>query len=569
MDGWIVNIRFDQDVNSLNVWSGILESQNGKRDFVIKDIDYNTVVAAGSQVCPGFQGFTNYNLLPTATITFIPNLGTKNVNPVSETTTAASTTTTTVTPTTTTTVSATIATTTTVATTAVTENIVTDDTTDNVFDYDSVLEKSILFFEAQRSGALPSDNRIPYRNDSALDDVGTNGEDLTGGWYDAGDFVKFNLPMASATTMLIWGLERFGDAYMAAEELDNMYKSIKWPLDYFLKCWNPDAQEYYYQVGDPEADHNYWGRPEDMTIYRPAYKLTTSVKGSDVAGETAAALAAGSIVFQLEDAAYSQTLLTEAISLYTYAKTYTGIYPLTDFYKSSGYRDELCVAAVWLYKATGDNNYLTEAKSYFDNFVPWAQSWDEKAPACQLMLFEITQEAVYKNAIIDFFSSWMSGDVPYTTCGLAFRDEWGSLRYAANTAFLALLAADDGINPNQYREWAISQINYILGDNKLNMSYVIGYSNSYPLRPHHASSSCPLEGTCDWSNFHSSDPNPQILYGALVGGPDINDSYVDDRTRYEFSEVACDYNAGLQSAIAGIVSLHESGSLPAVALRDC
>ncbi|XP_050412664.1 endoglucanase F isoform X2 [Patella vulgata] len=301
MDGWIVNIRFDQDVNSLNVWSGILESQNGKRDFVIKDIDYNTVVAAGSQVCPGFQGFTNYNLLPTATITFIPNLGTKNVNPVSETTTAASTTTTTVTPTTTTTVSATIATTTTVATTAVTENIVTDDTTDNVFDYDSVLEKSILFFEAQRSGALPSDNRIPYRNDSALDDVGTNGEDLTGGWYDAGDFVKFNLPMASATTMLIWGLERFGDAYMAAEELDNMYKSIKWPLDYFLKCWNPDAQEYYYQVGDPEADHNYWGRPEDMTIYRPAYKLTTSVKGSDVAGETAAALAAGSIVFQLED----------------------------------------------------------------------------------------------------------------------------------------------------------------------------------------------------------------------------------------------------------------------------
>lgn len=44
--------------------------------------------------------------------------------------------------------------------------------------------KSILFYEAQRSGKLPPDNRIPWRADSALHDRGDNGEDLTGGWYD-------------------------------------------------------------------------------------------------------------------------------------------------------------------------------------------------------------------------------------------------------------------------------------------------------------------------------------------------------------------------------------------------
>lgn len=44
--------------------------------------------------------------------------------------------------------------------------------------------KSILFYEAQRSGKLPANNRITWRADSALSDHGDSGEDLTGGWYD-------------------------------------------------------------------------------------------------------------------------------------------------------------------------------------------------------------------------------------------------------------------------------------------------------------------------------------------------------------------------------------------------
>ena len=51
-------------------------------------------------------------------------------------------------------------------------------------DYAKVLELSLLFYEAQRSGKLPADNRIPWRGDSALGDRGLNGEDLTGGYYD-------------------------------------------------------------------------------------------------------------------------------------------------------------------------------------------------------------------------------------------------------------------------------------------------------------------------------------------------------------------------------------------------
>ena len=63
--------------------------------------------------------------------------------------------------------------------------------------------------------------------------------------------------------------------------------------------------------------------------------------------------------------------------------------------------------------------------------------------------------------------------------------------------------------------------------------------------------SCPTSGSCGWNQFHTLDPNPHILYGALVGGPDGNDDYVDDRENFQRNEVATDYNAGFQSAVAG------------------
>nr|KAG5687077.1 hypothetical protein BaRGS_017095 [Batillaria attramentaria] len=52
------------------------------------------------------------------------------------------------------------------------------------YDYGEVLYKSILFYEAQRSGWLPDDRRVWWRGHSALEDKGVFGEDLSGGWYD-------------------------------------------------------------------------------------------------------------------------------------------------------------------------------------------------------------------------------------------------------------------------------------------------------------------------------------------------------------------------------------------------
>lgn len=69
---------------------------------------------------------------------------------------------------------------------------------------------------------------------------------------------------------------------------------------------------YRWQVGDGKTDHRCWQRPENMTTSRRAYKIDENHPGSDVAGETAAAMAAASIVFRTTNPHYSHLLLHHA-----------------------------------------------------------------------------------------------------------------------------------------------------------------------------------------------------------------------------------------------------------------
>lgn len=65
---------------------------------------------------------------------------------------------------------------------------------------------------------------------------------------------------------------------------------------------------------------------------------------------------------------------------------------------------------------------------------------------------------------------------------------------------------------------------YILGD--CGRSYVVGFGSNPPTHVHHRGASCPLETgglgsdapACDFSNFNLATSNPNILFGALVGG---------------------------------------------------
>ncbi|XP_045614932.1 uncharacterized protein [Procambarus clarkii] len=435
------------------------------------------------------------------------------------------------------------------------------------YDYAQVLCMGILFYEAERSGHLPADQRVTWRYDSALDDGSDVGHDLTGGYYDAGDHVKFGFPMAFSATMIAWGLLDFADGYEAAGQTEYGRDALKWATDYFLKAYTAHW-EFYGQVGNGGIDHAYWGRPEDMTMERPSYKIDEQAPGSELAGETAAALAAASIVFKDVDPAYSAQVLAVASELYEFADAKREHYHISipdaaGYYQSwSGYYDELLWAALWLNRATGDSTYLDRARGHYAEIPVTPNnklqqfSWDDKRAGAFSLGTLLDPDFTSYATDIQAYIEYLKNEATYTPKGLVYLDTWGPNRHAANVAFLFFWNANQGLDPEENRQWATKQIDYILGDT--GRSFVVGFGVDPPRRPHHRSSSCPsLPGACDdgWADKQPG-PNPQTLYGALVGGPGQDDSYTDDRMDYVHNEVACDYNAAFVGALAALVELH-------------
>ncbi|NLT53420.1 MAG: endoglucanase, partial [Actinomycetales bacterium] len=440
------------------------------------------------------------------------------------------------------------------------------------FAYGEALQKSLWFYEAQRAGKLPADNRVSWRGDSALTDGSDVGLDLTGGYYDAGDHVKFGFPMAFTTTMLAWGGVDFANGYTASGQMEYLKRDVKWATDYFIKA-HPSANVLYGQVGHGGDDHKWWGPAEVMKMARPSFRIDSGCPGSDLAGETAAAMAASSMLFKGSDSGYAATLLSHAKQLYSFADNYRGKYSdcITDaagYYKTWGdYWDELVWGAIWLYRATGDSSYLAKAESYYANLgteqqssekkFKWTVAWEDKSYATYTMLAKITGKQQYMtdaNRWLDYWTTGYNGQrITYSPGGQAWLDTWGSLRYAANTAFVALYYSDwltDSTLKARYHDFAKRQIDYALGDNPRKSSYVIGFGANSPRNPHHRTA----HGS--WlDNINEPTVSRHILYGALVGGPSsANDSYTDSRNDYTMNEVATDYNAAFTGALARLYS---------------
>lgn len=116
--------------------------------------------------------------------------------------------------------------------------------------------------------------------------------------------------MAFTATLMAWSIIDFGRNM--GPHLGDAVVALRWATDYLLKA-TAVPNVVYVQVGDAFRDHSCWERPEDMDTPRTVYKVDPAHPGSDVAGETAAALAAGSIVFRGRDPGYSRVLLNRAV----------------------------------------------------------------------------------------------------------------------------------------------------------------------------------------------------------------------------------------------------------------
>jgi len=113
-------------------------------------------------------------------------------------------------------------------------NILEND--NNQYNYSAVLYASLLFYESQRAGKLLSTNRISWRSDSMLDDGKAQGIDLVGGYFNDGDdLTKSTLMIAGFTTTIAWGVIDYEDAYIKANQLNDVHDAIRWSMDYLIK----------------------------------------------------------------------------------------------------------------------------------------------------------------------------------------------------------------------------------------------------------------------------------------------------------------------------------------------
>ncbi|KAF8387731.1 hypothetical protein HHK36_026385 [Tetracentron sinense] len=425
--------------------------------------------------------------------------------------------------------------------------------------YADALKIGLQFFDVQKSGKLVN-NKISWRGDSALQDGSEEDLDLSKGMYDAGDHIKFGFPMAFTATVLSWAILEYGDQMNAVKQLGPAQDSLKWITDYLINA-HPSENVLYIQVGDPDMDHKCWERPEAMTEKRPLTQVNTSSPGTEVAAETAAAMASASLVFKTINPTYSKSLLKHAQQLFTFADTYRGSYSVSipqvqTYYNSTGYEDELLWAATWLYHATGDQSYLKyvtvqNGKAFARWGSPTWFSWDNKLAGTQVLLsrvsfFSAKEASNEENLGLQMYrktaGSVMCGLLPdsptatssRTDNGLIWVSEWNSLQHPVASAFLAVLYSDymltsrtstlycDGSSytPADLRKFAISQADYVLGNNPMKMSYLVGSGSNYPQYVHHRGASIPADADTGCSDgfkwLNSTEPNPNIAVGALV-----------------------------------------------------
>ncbi|MDO5558879.1 MAG: glycoside hydrolase family 9 protein [Oscillospiraceae bacterium] len=424
-------------------------------------------------------------------------------------------------------------------------------------------------------------------NKDVLDPDGDGCVDVAGGFHDAGDHVKFGMPEGYSGATLGWDYYEFRDEYDKTGQSEHAETLIRYFNDYFMKCTYLDddgkAVAFCYQVGDGDIDHQYWNAPEIDEMPRKGWFATDELISTDVLSISSASLAINYLNFRDSDPEYAQKSLKYAEALFEFADRAEKKAVNKDggkgYYTSGKWEDDYCFASIWLYMCTKEKKYLDNVLSNVDYYAPscWTYCWNDVWAGVMTVLAEAddmygtkTTNSVGKEStefvdefvkmqnkspyedinwwsqIEKTFDNWMNGTTPKTSpAGYAFLQVWGSARYNTATQFLAMVYdKHHGDKTSKYGEWAKSQMDYLLGENPLNRCYVVGYSDISAKYPHHRAASG--LSVCE-------DPGEQryVLYGALVGGPDLDDNHIDVTSDWIYNEVTIDYNAAFVGACAG------------------
>jgi endoglucanase len=448
--------------------------------------------------------------------------------------------------------------------------------------YGSLLSHALFFYKAQRDGPkvdssvlgrkpshLADETASVYATPVYANDTLKKGltrvsgpVDVSGGWFDAGDYLKF-VETASYVDLVMLLAVRDQPDTMGPSGPADFFDEARFGLDWLLKMYDDETQTLYYQVGigDGNAsilgDHDFWRLPEADDLlkvspgdaayfvhYRPAFVVgpAGSKISPNLAGRLAADFALGSVVYRSADEPFANRCLLAAEHVYHLADTSLVGNPFTtapyDYYPETAWQDDLELGSTELYQALASVASLpsglpeTDPNFYLGEAAKWAQAYitSSNDGADSLNLYDVsalahyelwtamsragspTHLAVQKAALLEDLKAQVE-----TGSEAAKHDPFElGLQYATVDAVphalgLALSADfyEELSGDTRYHSFGLAQRDWVFGANAWGSSFIVGAGMTFPDCMQHQIAN--LVGSLDGSS--------PLLLGAAVDGP--------------------------------------------------
>ena len=410
--------------------------------------------------------------------------------------------------------------------------------------------------------------------------------DLTGGWFDCGDHVKFGQTEYYAAYTLLKGYEAFPHGYddyysydykgySAANDyswegkkgtpngIPDILDELRYACEYFIKCAR-NSTTFYSQVGDGNADHLNWVTSVVMATMprnqggekEGSRTIVKNPADAAMPAHCAATLALMSRMYKKFDPDFAALCLTHAKFAYDYAKANKGkAVAAGSFYPANGSPAaayaSMCAEMYW---ATGTESYKTEALAEAANITNhnYVYCYNNTQDMAAYNLARLGNAAMLTR--FNDFVALYKGNCDANGLCKSGDGTWGPLRYNANTAFI--VALHEAYNKKTTIDKFITdQIDYIMGKNAKNFSFIVGMApagKTAAEHPHHRNVYLIDDIMANQATMVIPTKNKQ--HGYLIGGTRNAGSFTESATNYQTSEGGIDYNAGLVGALAYIVS---------------
>jgi endoglucanase len=482
--------------------------------------------------------------------------------------------------------------------------------------YQALRKDSKTFFYTQRSGTPISDaiapgygraaghvGVAPNQGDTAVpcQDLADDSQkllaepwtcdytsDVSGGWYDAGDHGKYVVNGGIAVAQLLQEYERtrtaptvdrgrLGDGTLRVPETGNKVPDLldeaRWELEWMLKMQvkegRPLAGMAFHKVADvdwtglpmaPAAD------PQKRVLYRPSTAATLNL---------AAVSAQGARLLAPYDRAFAKRLRNASIVAYAAAKANPALYapapnaqldpnPGSGPYDDSNVSDEFYWAAAELYLTTGAKAYrqdvlgspLNTADVFADGF-----DWGHVAALGRLDLATVPNllpgRSAVRRSVVEAGRHLLAQQAgqPF---GQAYAPAGGNYTWGSNSAILnnmqVLGTAFDLSGDRPLRDGVIRSMDYLLGRNALNLSYITGYGDVFSQNQHSrmysheidASLPHPPNGTvAGGPNSTTASTGDPVSTPLFKNGCAAQFCYIDDIGSWSTNEITVNWNAPL------------------------